>query len=255
MALNAIERLKRDHAILRSKLDVLEAGLRMGPGTWYVLREVCCTLSRQLRNHMQREEDLVMACRKAMIRPSAGGNGTLPGPSSGPASSHPAGGGMEPRVLAEIAVEHRDESEHLRTINRLFVEKHGHTLERIRPGLTDVIQGLRRHMAEEEQELFPILERELASQEPVNAKAQDASASPLHGCMTVNGILRRYPMAKIVFERLFVNIPYEGCDCLDEVAWRRGMDARELLDRLEQSVRPGSPAGELVREKTVCACR
>ena len=91
--MNAIERLKRDHAILRSKLDVLEAGLRMGPKTWYVLREVCFTLSRQLRNHRQRERDLVMACRKA----------------------------MKPHGLAEVAVEHRDEPEHLRTINRLFV--------------------------------------------------------------------------------------------------------------------------------------
>jgi len=29
--MNAIERLRRDHVILRAKLDVLESALRMGP--------------------------------------------------------------------------------------------------------------------------------------------------------------------------------------------------------------------------------
>ncbi len=225
--MSAIERLKRDHAILRSKLEVLEAGLRMGPETWYVLREVCFTLSRQLRDHMQREEDLVMACRKA----------------------------MKPHVLAELAAEHRDEPEHLRTINRLFVEEHGHTLDRIRPALTEVIQGLRHHMTEEERDLFPILEQALAAREPANAQAQQPSGAPLHACMTVNSVLHQYPATSGVFEDLFVNIPYEGCDCLDEVAWRRGMDVQELLDRLGQSALSGSPTGERAQEKEVCACR
>jgi iron-sulfur cluster repair protein YtfE (RIC family) len=226
--MKAIDRLRRDHRILRSKLDVIEAALRMGPETWYVLREVCFTLARQLRSHMQREEDLVMACRKV----------------------------MKPHVLAEMAVEHRDEPEHLRTINRLFVEEHGHTLDRIRPVLTEVIQGLRRHMTEEERDLFPILERELAEREPAKVHAQGASESRLQDCMTVNGVLHLYPMTKNVFERLFVNVPFEGCDCLDEVAWRRGMDVEELLDRLEQSVlSAGSPVSEVAREQGVCACR
>ena len=226
--MNTIARLKRDHALLRSKLDVLEVGLRMGPETWYVLREVCFTLSRQLQNHMQREEDLVMACRKAMT----------------------------PRVLAEVAVEHRDEPEHLRTINRLFVEAHGHTLERIRPALTEVIQGLRHHMTEEEQDLFPMLEQELAAREPANAQLQQTSGTRVQECMTVNGVLREHPATRAVFERLFVNVPYEGYDCLDEVAWRHGMDVQELLGRLEQSVfSDGSPSSEVAREHEVCACR
>lgn len=225
--MNAIERLKRDHAILRSKLDVLEAGLRMGPETWFVLREVCFTLSRQLQNHTKREEELVMACRRT----------------------------MPPHVLAEMAVEHRDEPEHLRTINRLFVEERGHPLERIRPALTEVIRGLRRHMAEEEQRLFPTLEQGLAAQEPARAPAQQTSGAHLHEDMTVNWALREYPVTRVVFERLFVNIPYEGCDCLDEVAWRRGIEVQELLDRLEQPVLAAeTPASEEARETDTCAC-
>jgi iron-sulfur cluster repair protein YtfE (RIC family) len=226
--MKAIERLKRDHAILRSKLDVLEAGLRMGLDTWYVLREVCFTLARQVRNHMQREEDLVMACRKA----------------------------MKPHMLAEMAVEHRDEPEHLRAINRLFVEAHGHTLERIRPTLTEVIQGLRRHMTEEERELFPILERELIVREPAKAQTQQMAETPLRECMTVNGVLHLYPSAKGVFERLFVNIPYEGCDCLDEVAWRRGMDVQELLEELAQASSSSTSAIKGVEKAhELCECR
>ncbi len=226
--MKAIERLKRDHAILRSKLDVLESGLRMGPETWYVLREICWMLSRQLKNHMKREEDLVMACQKV----------------------------MKPHVLAEMAVEYRDEPEHLRMINRLFTEERGHTIEQIRPALTEVIQGLRHHMLEEEGELFPILERELALREPVKTNTQEAFALPLDECMTVNSVLRAYPMTRILFEQLFINIPHEGCDCLDEVAWRHGMDSEEFLGRLKETMSPCVPSVKDVEKETkLCGCR
>ncbi|MBI1992707.1 MAG: hemerythrin domain-containing protein, partial [Candidatus Omnitrophica bacterium] len=135
--MRAVDRLKRDHEILRSKLDVLEGALGMGPETWYVLREVCFTLARQLRDHIKREEALVAACRRA----------------------------MNPSLLAEIVLAHRDEPAHLTAINRLFVSQTAQSVDRITPGLLEVIHGLRRHMASEEQELFPILERALAEQE------------------------------------------------------------------------------------------
>jgi hypothetical protein len=224
--MRAIERLKRDHGILRSKLDVMESALGMGPDVWYVLREVCFTLSRQLQNHMKREEELVMACRAA----------------------------MDPKLLAEIAVEHRDEPEHLRTLNRLFLQDRGHRLDHIRPALVRAIQGLRHHMAEEERELFPILERELAAREP--ARTPEAVEAPLHECLTVNYVLRSYPMTKPVFERLFVNLPYEGCDCLDEVAWRRGMESQELLAQLRQTIPLPDPAIEGAgNARELCGCR
>ena len=205
--MKAIDRLKRDHAILRSKLDVLEAALGMGPETWFVLREVCFTLSRQLRDHIKREEGLVAACRKA----------------------------MNPKVLAEVAVEHKDEPAHLRTINRLFVSQAGHSLDRITPALTDIIQGLRHHMAEEERELFPILERVLAERESRETAAAP-SETRLSEEMTVNRIVHEFPKTKPVFDQLFINVPFEGCHCLDEVAWRHGMEARELLKKLERAI-------------------
>ena len=63
--------------------------------------------------------------------------------------------------------------------------------------------------------------------------------------MTVNCVLQQYPATRSVFEQLFVNISFEGLDCLDEVAWRHGMEARELLGQLEQAIseRPAACEG------------
>ncbi len=202
--MNAVDRLRRDHQILRSKLDVLETALRMGDETWYVLREVCFTLSRQLRDHIRREEQLVASCRRTMT----------------------------PKALAEVVVEHRDEPAHLRTLNRLFVSSPTHAVDRIGPALTEVIHGLRHHMAEEERELFPIFERVLAEREPSQLPATPAKRF-FDETMTVNRVVQEFPETRPVFERLFISVPMEGCTCLDEVAWRHGLEAEELLDALE----------------------
>ncbi len=210
--MKATQRLRRDHQILRAKLDVLETALSMGPQTWFVLREICFTLSRQLRDHIKREEALIAASR----------------------------GVAAADVLAHLAIEHRDEPEHLRDINRLFTSQAAHSLEQITPVLLNVIAGLRCHMAEEEAALFPLLERALAGQEPVGGAQQPAPPrAPLDETMTVNGVVDKFPNTRRVFEGLFVSIPFEGCTCLDEVAWRHGIESRELLERLERVVREG----------------
>jgi len=212
--MKAVDRLRRDHTILRAKLNVLEGALKMGPEVWFVLREVCYTLARQLRDHIRREEALVAACRHA----------------------------MREETLTHVTVEHRDEPQRLRLLNRLFMEETGHSLDHLRPVLTDVIDGLRRHMAEEEAELFPVLEQVLSSREAVATRSPQPSPLHVDEVTAVNRILRDYPATKRVFDSLFVNTLYEGCDCLDEVAWRRGMEARDLIDRLEEVI-------------ASCACR
>ena len=212
--MNAIERLKRDHAILRAKLNVLEGALNMGPETWFVLRDVCYTLSRQLQDHIKREEELVKACRDALTD----------------------------EALTHVTVEHKDEPQLLRTINHLFVDQQGHSLAAIKPALMKLIQGLRAHMTEEEADLFPVLERVLAARETGMPTRAEQSASHFNEVMAVNRVLREYPVTKRIFESLFVNVPFEGCDCLDEVAWRRGMEARDLINKLEEVI-------------ASCACR
>ena len=203
--MKAVERLQRDHTILRAKLDVLESALRMGPQTWYVLREACFTLSRQLRDHIRREDDLVAACRMA----------------------------MNPKILAEVVVAHHDEPEHLRMINRLFVSEGQRSFDQMKEALMKVIEGLRRHMSEEETELFPIFDRVLTDQDAVAGVSTEPPAR-FEETMTVNRIIQQCQQTKPVFEQLFINIPMEGCNCLDEVAWRHGVDSRDLLHNLEE---------------------
>jgi iron-sulfur cluster repair protein YtfE (RIC family) len=217
--MNAVDRLRRDHAILRSKLATLDFALSAGPEAWFVLREACFSLSRQLRDHMKREEDLVTRCRQA----------------------------MPPHVLAEIAVEHKDEPKHWRALNRMFVSQEGHSLDRIRPALQEVIRGLRQHMVEEERDLFPLFERFLTQEAPARAAAA-ASSTGIDETMTVNRVVRQFPGTRPVFEELFINLPMEGCTCLDEVAWRHGMEASHLIQQLEKAIRPRRP-GWLAAEK------
>ena len=225
--MEGVDRLKRDHNILRSKLALMEYALETGPEAWYVLREVCFTLSKQLRDHIKREEDLVARCRRAMT----------------------------PAILAEVVVEHRDEPEHLRTVNRVFASGATQTFDQVKPALMDVIRGLRCHMAEEERGLFPLLARSLsasllgeaAASPPRRGTSSAArmvpprsaalpSATPLDDTMTVNRVVQKFPATKRVFEQLFINTTMEGCTCLDEVAWRHGMESRELLEQLEQVI-------------------
>lgn len=57
--------------------------------------------------------------------------------------------------------------------------------------------------------------------------------------MTINHVLHTYPQTKPLLERLLINVPYEGYDCLDEVAWRRGMDCCQLVLLLEEAIAAG----------------
>jgi len=205
--MKAIDRLKRDHQLLRSKLDVLEAALAMRPQTWFVLREICYTLSRQLQDHIRREERLVAACRNALSQ----------------------------EALAHMQVEHKDEPELLRSVNRLFIEQGGSALPQVDDALRQMISRLRAHMAEEETELFPVIERILCDRKEDDEEAALAG-DRLHEEMMVNYVLHAYPRTQAVFERLFINIAYEGYDCLDEVAWRHGMEGKELLSKLEEVI-------------------
>lgn len=203
--MNAIERLRRDHQLLRAKLDVIEASLDIPSETWFVLRELCSTLSRQLADHMRREEELVMRCRQA----------------------------MSPVELAEVAIEHHDEPEYLRSISALFISEPHHALNNIRPALRGVIAGLRRHMSEEEHALFPRLKKALAQRKD---EALRMHSSRLHETMTINRVIHDFPATRAALENLFVNIPIEGYYCLDEVAWRHGIQAHALLKSLEDAI-------------------
>ena len=72
--------------------------------------------------------------------------------------------------------------------------------------------------------------------------------------MTVNRVLHAFPKTQRVFNRLFINVPLEGCTCLDEVAWRHGLDSRELLTSLEEAIEEeAAPSARGCRERCQCA--
>ena len=95
-----------------------------------------------------------------------------------------------------------------------------------------LIKELRRHMDEEEAELFPMIEGILGDKELVQIE-ELVSLFGLHEDMTVNRIIRQHPETLPFFNKLFINIALEGPDCLNEVAWRHGVECRDLLVELE----------------------
>ena len=209
--MRAVDRLRRDHEVLRTKLDVLEATLGMTPPTtWFILRELCYTLSRQLQDHIRREEELVTACQQS----------------------------LSSDVRSHARLEHDEEPQLLRTVNHLFIEEGGKAIEQIRAVLGEFIPRLRRHMEEEEAGLFPAIEQVLGDPENVEAP-EPLPPIRLREEMTVNHVLQMYPYTRRIFDQLFISAPYEGYDCLDEVAWRRGMDCCQFLGLLEQAISVG----------------
>jgi iron-sulfur cluster repair protein YtfE (RIC family) len=63
----------------------------------------------------------------------------------------------------------------------------------------------------------------------------------LSGAMSPNAIIHQAPEAGALFDQLHIDRQQEGCDSLDELAWRRGMNVAEVLEalkRLSASDRP-----------------
>src|SRR3989338_7445134 len=134
--MRAIDRLKRDHAILRAKLSLLEAALRMEPETWFVLREMSRTLSRQLGDHIRREETLMTACLSVVSR----------------------------ERLEPLPREHQADPQRLRELHQLLADPASPSSERLRGGLTAVIHGLRGHLVGEGTSLLSVVDHGRADQ-------------------------------------------------------------------------------------------
>ena len=88
-------------------------------------------------------------------------------------------------------------------------------------------------MDEEDRVLYPHIEKLLAR---LPAEESETASSRLHEAMTVNRVIHDFPKARKTLENLFVNVPDEGYHCLDEVAWRHGMEPSALLQALEGAI-------------------
>lgn len=203
--MNTINRLQRDHNILRKKLQVLETALEMGPESWFVVRETCMSLSHRLADHLRRADYIMAGSAKALTE----------------------------RGMGQLWLEHHVDGFRFRIAIDPFLGGGESVCARATPSLKAVVNDLRDHMAQVETKLFPLLE------EPTPTESLDATPSRiwLDGTMTVNHVIREYPETKPVFEDLFVSPLYEQYDCLDEVAWRHGLDVEELIAKLQDAIR------------------
>ena len=92
-------------------------------------------------------------------------------------------------------------------------------------------------------------------QQVVNVKEQGLSWD-LSESMTVGEVVTRYPEAAAALERLCRDERFERYDCLDEVAWRHGMESRELFARLEEELARGlTPERQRAGGVPEIACR
>lgn len=231
------ECVRQDHRILRAKLRLLEAAMQVAPEAQFVLREMCWSLARMLDAHITHENEVL----------------------------EPYSNRIKALTKERMAQEHADQRVVLRDVNTLLLGGLKTPVSAVVPPLAHLIEELRAHMAQEEGELFPLVDRIAAEQSPTltapppfttpqitdtipppvcrpggPATSDKSVASPsasrqVVGTMTVNGAIRAYPGTRCLFERWCVNIPYEGCDGLDEVAWHHSMDIATLLRELNET--------------------
>ena len=225
LRMDAVNRLIREHNFLRSKLRVLESVLEIGQEAWLVLREVSFALWKQLQAHDRREEKIVVACRAAL-----GASPWMP-----------------------VIADHAAEQQHLLMVRQLFMEE-PKSFKALRPQLDKVMAELYRHMDQQEAELFPMLRHLLALRRPTESNLPPARVA-LAETMSVQEVISRYPGARGTFEALFIDNRVEGYDCLDEVAWRHGMESQELVTALEEGMaRSAAPSGNDGEVETAGVC-
>jgi hemerythrin-like domain-containing protein len=180
--MSVIDRLKHDHAILRSGIETIQSafgpstrapasldsardrlagglaqdvaqkgrheegapgmpgGLHKGEDAYCELQNACAMLSRELRQHIQREERLVALCSLTLGR-------------------------FGSEELARFAIEHHEEAHYLKIINRLFNGRSRFSREWAHRALATAIAQLGHHTDEQESKLFPFVEQLLGTRE------------------------------------------------------------------------------------------
>lgn len=204
--MKTMDRLRLDHLLLCSHLDVLQSAVSMTPQMWLTLRSEYITVSRRLETHSRRERQLVASYLKVC--------GDKPGVS---------------------VIEHDDPLRSLRTLNPFFIEGRPFgSLQGVYHALKQTVEDLHEQLHAQEMKFFPALEQALASGRL--AETQGFIPRSLRGTMTVENVLREYPTTRPVFERFFISLPFEAYECLDEIAHRRGMELDFLLAQLQEAI-------------------
>ena len=210
--------LLSEHAVLRSKLSLLEGLLTLPQLTALPLHAVLSAIARYLRCHTEREGVLVTAL-------------------------HHARGGRPLDLTEHLADDHEDQRETLDILLGLLTTGEDRTGERVSTYAAHFIDELREHMEQEEARIFPLIDKaldprtfeEMLEQMPKLADQPDVpgAADPsITEDMTVNHVLQLHPFARDIFRAFQIDCAVDGCHHLDELYWRRGIDVERLLEAL-----------------------
>jgi len=202
--MHVTDELRTDHQILRAKLRLLEAAMRVAPEAQFVLREMCWSLAQMLDDHIKHEIEVLQPYRNR----------------------------IQALTQEHMAQEHADQQVTLQDVNALLLRGLHTPMSKVVPPLAQLIEELRKHMDQEEREVFPLVDQ-IAAEESRRAPTQ-ADLLLITEAMTVNHILHVHPKARGIFRAFKVDCECDGLHCLDELYWRRGIDVAALLRRLNQ---------------------
>jgi iron-sulfur cluster repair protein YtfE (RIC family) len=131
--------------------------------------------------------------------------------------------------------DHADQHRVLRDMHALLQPGTMMPVSLVVPRLVHLIDELREHMAEEERDIFPTVDRAEAEQPSL----VHAPASLITEQMSANAVITQFPSTKPVFEKYGIRCGCDGCDCLDELEWRCGIDAGKPIDELQGTASAG----------------
>lgn len=209
-----VEQLRKDHAILRAKLEMLENAMAVGPEAAFAIRELIYSLSRRLIEHEQREQVALYPVLHETLADA------------------------QDQFARSVELEHEEFEYLLQALHLLTLRGGRMPLAKVTALTQELAGSLRSHMDREERLLFPVLERLTADRE-ANVRAKEKPDMPLAvgELMTINRIVGMYPETKSVFDCHCIDCRREGGDFLDEVAWRHAVPTHDLIRELDQAAR------------------
>ena len=226
------ESLRNDHETLRAKLSALQQLLPLVAAPQTPAAQLTLSLAHCLRRHTEKEELLFgLLCER------------LPEQAR--------------KTATHIYLEHQRQGRSLLEALELLADKRGkESTELLMHHLLYLIEQLREHMAREEIELFPVVDHALTDQaleeanrlmshidalHPAEASScHDRVSASIREEMTVNHVLRIHPLAREILRIFHVDCEMDGCACLEELAWKRGVDVEGLVLALNQAAEQSS---------------
>jgi hypothetical protein len=131
-------------------------------------------------------------------------------------------------LAPEDAVSHQGALQALESLVKALVTRRLFAAPQARPLFEVFHRTLQHTMDQQEAQLFPALEERLRSGGPVEVPAPELAVDDR---MSLNSFIHLYPWTKPAFEQI-LSLPAEGCDSLEEIAWRRGTDPQALIAQL-----------------------